>query len=100
MTVDEFRRSAATEIEPAVTPPLRALWWAARGNWERAHQMANDITTPAGAWIHAHLHREEGDLSNARYWYSRAGKPEFKGSIEAERESIVSALLEGGPGEH
>ena len=94
MTLDDFKNSLSATAEPSgLTPPLRALWWAGRGEWDRAHQMTNAIDTPTGAWIHAHLHRQEGDLANARYWYGRAAKPEFDGSIEAEWAAIVSALL-------
>ncbi len=95
MTLDEFHKSAVAGIEPSgLALPLRALWWAARGNWASAHDLIDEDETPDGMWVHAHLHREEGDLSNARYWYGRAGKPEFTGTIEDEWASITSELLE------
>ncbi len=94
MTVDEFRKSAGSSTEPSgLTLPLRALWWVATGQWKAAHDLIDEDETPDGMWVHAHLHRQEGDISNARYWYGRAGKPEFNGPIEAEWDEIVSALL-------
>lgn len=94
MTLDEFRKTASAGTEPlGLTRPLRALWWAARGEWERAHGMIDDDETPDGMWVHAHLHRQEGNLANARYWYDRAGKPERTGSIEEEWKTITSQLL-------
>ena len=76
--------------------PLAALWWAAKGNWDAAHKIAQDQDTPDSAWVHAYLHRAEGELGNAGYWYRRAGKPVAAGPIETEWERITSALLEGG----
>jgi hypothetical protein len=77
----------------ALSPPLAALWWAAKGDWDAAHKIVQDEETPDAAWVHAYLHRVEGDLGNAGYWYRRADKPEAKDSLEAEWERIVSALL-------
>lgn len=93
MTLEEFRNSAREGQPPASTPALIALWHDARGDWERAHQAAQDLETKEGAWIHAYLHRKEGDIANAGYWYRRAGKPECAGSLEAEWTSIATALL-------
>jgi hypothetical protein len=93
MKLQQFRTTLRGNEPEGLTPPLRALWWAGHGDWARAHDLANAIDSPTGAWIHAHLHRQEGDLSNARYWYDRAGKPEFIGSIDAEWDSIVSELV-------
>jgi hypothetical protein len=94
VTLAEFRDSTRHAEPPAgVTPALVALWHDAREDWERAHQVAQDIDTTEGAWIHAYLHRKEGDLANAGYWYRRAGKPEFKGSLDAEWTSIATAML-------
>jgi hypothetical protein len=81
---------------PDLAAPLAALWWAAKGNWDAAHKIAQDQDTPDSAWVHAYLHRVEGDLGNAGYWYRRAGKPVATGSLETEWERITSALLEGG----
>ena len=94
MTLDEFRECPS---EPSgLTPPLRALWYDARNDWQTAHQVAQDGDSSASAWVHAYLHRREGDISNARYWYARAGRPEHRGSLESEWTAIVSALLPAG----
>ena len=94
VTLEEFKKSLkAAGPPPALSPALTALWHDARGDWERAHQVAQDIDDASGAWVHAYLHRKEGDLSNARYWYRSAGKPEATGALDAEWSRIVSALL-------
>jgi hypothetical protein len=78
---------------PDLDVPLAALWWAAKGNWDAAHKLVQDEKTAHSAWVHAYLHRVEGDLGNAGYWYRRAGKPVATGPLETEWEQIVSALL-------
>ena len=80
---------------PGLSPPLAALWWAAKGDWEAAHKIVQDESTKDAAWVHAYLHRVEGDLSNAGYWYRQAGQPVAKDALEAEWERIVSALSKG-----
>ena len=74
--------------------PFKALWWDARGNWESAHEIAQELTTPWGSWMHAYLHRKEGDLWNAGYWYRKAGVPERRGSLEGEFEALLQAALD------
>lgn len=89
-----FQTSLADERPPQrLSPPLRALWYAARGEWAAAHAEAQALPGTAGAWIHAHLHREEGDLGNARYWYRQAGQPLPTDSLEAEREALLLHFL-------
>ena len=78
---------------PGLGAPLAALWWAAKGGWNEAHKLVQDEDTADAAWVHAYLHRVEGDLGNAGYWYRRAGKPAAVGSLETEWEAIASALL-------
>lgn len=98
MTLADFKRTIADKHPPAaLTPPLRALWHDAKGDWDSAHTVAQDIDDETGAWIHAYLHRKEGDLANAGYWYRRARKPECRDSLEAEWEQIATALLAGQP---
>jgi hypothetical protein len=80
---------------PGLDAPLAALWWAAKGDWDAAHKIVQDESDATSAWVHAYLHRVEGDLSNAGYWYRQAGQPVAKDSLEAEWERIV-AVLEGG----
>lgn len=94
MTLDEFMDSVTENAPPGGLPEtLHALWWAEKGNWEKAHTISQAIETPEGSWIHANLHREEGDLGNARYWYTRAGKAEAHDGVADERRRIIEALL-------
>jgi len=72
---------------------LRALWYDARGDWHRAHTIAQDVDDAGGAWVHAYLHRKEGDLGNAGYWYQRAGRDVASDPLDAEWERIAAALL-------
>ena len=88
---------AAPAPEPELDAPLAALWWAAKGCWDEAHKIVQDEETADAAWVHAYLHRVEGDLGNAGYWYRRAAKPVAAGALETEWESIASALLENAP---
>ena len=91
-------KASLSDAAPATTlsPPLAALWWAAKGNWDQAHKIVQDEDDANSAWVHAYLHRVEGDLGNAGYWYRRAGKPVAKDPLQDEWERIVSALIEGG----
>jgi hypothetical protein len=74
-------------------PALRALWHEARGDWDKAHRLAQSQDDATGAWVHAYLHRVEGDQSNAAYWYRRAGKTVCATPLNEEWDLIVSALL-------
>ena len=95
MTFDDFKKSVSASTPPAVAPALIALWHDARGEWDKAHGVAQDVDDETGAWVHAYLHRKEGDESNAAYWYRRAAKPVERGSLDAEWKQIVEALLSG-----
>jgi hypothetical protein len=95
MTLNDFDAAvAARRPLPAGTAPLvRALWHDAIGDWEAAHTLAQDVETADGAWVHGYLHRKEGDIGNAHYWYRRARKPPATGALDDERRAIVAALL-------
>ena len=94
MTFAEFKSSLAQNAQPGgLSPPLEALWWAEKGDWNRAHALINEAEGQDEPWVHAHLHRVEGDLMNARYWYGEAGRALAKNSLEAERDQIIRALL-------
>ncbi len=95
MTFDDFKTSleAANQPDSELNDALKALWYDAKGDWEKAHELCQRAGNRDGDWVHAYLHRVEGDLPNASYWYSRASQPIFKGSLAEEWESIVSALL-------
>ena len=94
MTLDDFKRTVSVAVPPEnISPALRALWHDARGDWESAHGVAQAIEDESGAWVHAYLHRKEGDATNAAYWYRRARKPVATDALSEEWEQIVSALL-------
>ena len=94
MTPAELRTAATADQPPAgLSPPLVALWQACKGDWDSAHQTVQSEETREACWVHAHLHRIEGDLKNAAYWYRRAGMPAAEGSLAAEWDAIAAALL-------
>jgi hypothetical protein len=99
MDLAGFRASLSAPEPPALSPALRALWLDARGNWDGAHEAAQADESGAGDWVHAYLHRKEGDASNAAYWYRRARKPVCKASLDEEWAAIADALLKGEGGE-
>jgi hypothetical protein len=95
MSVDEFEASLSDAGPPdGWSWALKALWYDAHDDWEQAHDLVQiDDADPQCAWVHAYLHRKEGDFSNAAYWYRRAGHPVASGSLASERQSIAGALL-------
>jgi hypothetical protein len=94
MQIDEFLESLEGSAPNTDDKYLRALWYSGKGNWHKAHQIAQDIHDAQGSWIHAHLHREEGDEWNARYWYNRAGKAVPSSSVRKEWEELVNHFLQ------
>ena len=94
MTEQEFRDSLSEPQPPSsASLALQAMWYDAKGNWEKAHTLAQAQDDRTGAWVHAYLHRVEGDPSNAGYWYRRAERPVSQMTLEQEWEEIVSALV-------
>ena len=94
MNLAEFRASLSAAVPPAgLTPALEALWQDSRGDFDRAHRLAQSDEGGRGDWVHAYLHRKEGDAGNAAYWYRRAGKPFCREPLEAEWRAIAEALL-------
>ncbi|MCL5998356.1 MAG: hypothetical protein M1546_20235 [Chloroflexi bacterium] len=94
MDIRQFKDSLATAVPSAsFSNALQALWYDAKGDWQTAHTRAQAQADSNGAWVHAYLHRKEGDLSNAAYWYRRAGKPVASVSLEDEWETLVTTLL-------
>jgi hypothetical protein len=90
----DFRASlSGAAPAPGLGAPLAGLWWAAKGQWDEAHGIVQDESSADAAWVHAYLHRVEGDLGNAGYWYRQAGKPVATDSLESEWERIVATLL-------
>ncbi len=96
MTFDQFKNLVSdNQNPPADLPPLLcALLCDARGDWDGGHKIAQDIESSSAAWVHAYLHRKEGDLGNAGYWYRKAGRPECRTSLPEEWESIARHLLQ------
>ena len=97
MSFEAFTRSIAQNDTPDATLSdlLTSLWWDRKGDWDRAHSIAQDIPTTQGSAVHAYLHREEGVLWNADYWYRRAGRPRPEISLAAEWEALVLEMLTG-----
>ena len=94
MTLAEFKNTLSKPKPPAgLAPALAALWWAAKDEWDKAHKIVMDEGGKDCAWVHAHLHRVEGDLGNADYWYRQAGKPAATGALAAEWAAIARDLL-------
>lgn len=93
MKIEHFRASLAHEGPPAdLSVPLAALWWDAKGDWARAHDLVDALETSEGMAVHAYLHRKEGAASNADYWYQRAGRTFHRTTLEAEWEALVEGL--------
>src|SRR5574337_1635417 len=94
MDLANFRASlAATAPPPGLTLALVALWRDGKGDWDGAHEAAQADGSGAGDWVHAYLHRKEGDAGNAAYWYRRAGKPVCRAPLDEEWAAIADALL-------
>jgi hypothetical protein len=99
MDVQGFTASLGSMAPPAgLSRALEALWYEANGEWDKAHRLAQREKTAAGAWVHAYLHRVEGDSDNAAYWYRRAERPVADGPVREEWAAIVEALLAGPAG--
>ena len=95
MTLDKFINTIIKDNPPeGITQPLAALWHAKKENWETAHEIVQKIRTTTGSWIHAVLHRQEGDLTNAMYWYRIAGKNNTDKIVDEEFDEIIKSILE------
>lgn len=94
MNANEFRESVRHEIPPeGLSAPLAALWWDLKGDWTQAHSLVDELETKDGMAVHAYLHRKEGSLSNADYWYARAGRAYHRPALKDEWDALVSGLL-------
>src|SRR4029077_2001466 len=94
MNLQEFRDSLLNDQPPKnLNFALSGLWWDAKGDWTAAHESAQQDEGRAGSWVHAYLHRKEGDASNAAYWYSRAGRRPSQATLEEEWLEIATSLL-------
>ena len=94
MTLVQYKQSLSSASPPSeASDYLKALWFDANGDWEKSHNIIQDIDDKKAAWIHAYLHRKEGDIWNADYWYKRAGKKRPEVSLEEEWLEIVKTLI-------
>ena len=94
MDFDAYVESLARPAPPeTLSGTLLALWWDAHGDWDAAHGVVQELGSPEAAWVHAYLHRKEGDLANAGHWYQRAGQPVSEESLADEWERLVRTLL-------
>lgn len=96
MNSEQFRASVAKEApQKGLSVPLAALWWDAKGDWTHAHALVDELETKDGMAVHAYLHRKEGSVANADYWYERAGRTFHRPSLDGEWAALVEALLSG-----
>ncbi len=94
MNFEQFEQSLQRQVVPEeLTNALQALWLDAKGDWNGAHEKIQDDSSVQASWIHAYLHRKEGDASNARYWYSRAGRKFPTVTLKEEWGVITTSLL-------
>lgn len=94
MSSEQFRASLADETpDRNLSATLAALWWAGKGEWDRAHALVQEEPGADAAWVHAYLHRVEGDAENAAYWYQQARRPAANASLDEEWAAIADALL-------
>jgi hypothetical protein len=97
MTLEEYLKSLDNDRPPPqLSETLTSLWWDKKGDWDRAHSIAQEIPTVQGSAVHAYLHREEGVLWNADYWYSRAGRKRPDIPLEQEWQRLVQEMLGSG----
>jgi hypothetical protein len=94
MDLQNFQQSLKNDIPPAeASVYLQALWYDGKGDWEKSHELIQDLPDKDAAWIHAYLHRKEGDVWNADYWYRKAGRKRPSVALEEEWEQIAEALM-------
>jgi hypothetical protein len=98
MTLEEFRTTLTDAHPPIVSTLLQAMWHDARDRWDQAHTIAQDVAGAEAAWVHAYLHRKEGDLGNAAYWYRQACRPVATDALDEEWTRIVTDLLKDSSG--
>lgn len=98
MNRHEFEASLVHDGPPdGLSVPLAALWWDAKGDWPRSHDLVDELETSDGMAVHAYLHRKGGEASNAEYWYARAGRTYHRPTLEAEAQAFVEGLLSSMP---
>jgi hypothetical protein len=97
VTPAQFSATLSHAVPPRALPaPLAALWWAKKGDWDKAHRLVMNDESREAAWVHGYLYRVEGDLGNAGYWYRQADRPAAQGTLDSEWRAIVENLLARG----
>jgi hypothetical protein len=94
MTPAAFKQSLKAKAPPAGVAAALQAWWAANNNWDKAHRIVMNGHDQDCAWVHAYLHRVEGDLDNANYWYRQARRKSATGELASEWNQIVAGLLQ------
>ncbi|WP_091150909.1 hypothetical protein [Mucilaginibacter pineti] len=95
-TLTEFKTILSnSKPETGLAVQLKSLWYDAKGNWDFAHHQVDQLSDQESAWVHAYLHRKEGDTGNADYWYRRAGRRRPEVSLEEEWTELVDYFLHG-----
>lgn len=96
MKYDDFQKSLnGSEPSAEIDGTLKALWYEKNGDWDRAHEIVQDIPSAIGSAVHAYLHRKEGDIGNARYWYRRAERDEYSGTLDDEWTALAGEITSG-----
>jgi hypothetical protein len=94
MTLNDFVESLKREVPPeGLAAPVAALWWDAKGDWAQAHRMVDELESKDGMAVHAYIHRKEGSLANADYWYARAGRGFYRTELDEEWRALIIGLL-------
>lgn len=94
MDITDFKESLLTSSPPVgASEYIKALWYDAKNNWKKAHELIQSLPDKNASRIHAYLHRKEGDIGNADYWYAKAGKKRPSVSLGEEWEQIANDLL-------
>lgn len=94
MNLDAFKASVEADVPPEkLSSALLALWFDRKGDWEKAHETAQADKSRDGSWVHGYLHRVEGDLDNASYWYGQSGRKRTDNPLPEEWDKIASTLL-------
>ncbi|WP_242922731.1 hypothetical protein [Pontibacter liquoris] len=95
MNLSTFTQSLTSDAPPSgLSVYLQAMWHEGSGDWQKAHELIQDLPDKTAAWLHAYLHRKEGDTWNADYWYHRAGRQRPQLTLDEEWQSITTTLFE------
>ena len=94
MKYEDFTKSLSTVCPEGISPELKSLWLEKSGDWDAAHTLIQGIPSDTGSAVHAYLHRREGDIGNARYWYNRANRTKYAGGLDDEWEALAKEFCD------